>query len=1816
MKIIEKFKNQNKFIFLFLFIFCFLLNPVEVKAERIDTQGISTESVKNLQAAGEKDIVAISDNYYVGLTEGIMEIVNYYSGGEYFELDGMSFIEYADSWGFKYGREVVTYPTCMIFEERTRNTNGSKALDSDVRSTHYNTSWLYLYCDSNRYYEWMNNRERVGFENIPKVYSIDGEESAIVIIPAYYFYAPISSMTVDSSDSSGNTVVYSQLYHGDGNAKDAIDYAFSHSQRTHYIHNFSGLYGKSVSYNKSYDIALDLYGNEILNSQDSWIMNFLVAANIENGHMSEGQSYGDSRYPLEWQTVKNTVNKYPYLSNYIDEEYLSSISLNKCRAFKTETNSLGLDKLYGGSGMKLPNGEWGTLMNVPGIISSMYKMLDNPDDNSTNYGESITINEENFHDLYNNSAWIAEDGIPGCFVSSPAGDGMVRYVWAANATQCMASATLFFAKDQGGAYNVSTYDIDFEKNGFTNHTALQNYPTYGNTSWNSLTEADQIVSVLTVIQDIPSLGVRLINEVDSSLGSGLNAIKALNNLGKTNFEKWKRTVVSMGNVLFNGCPISACGSTGWSVSIGLKHNNDVNYSGLSVGISISKEIKTLASDLVVSNSYNTKPFDGEISGYNPSGRAVIDWMHGGSASYSGLNDFQPYTVGGTTALSELVNSQVDKSSTWEQYDINSKIIWNGGTALALAKGDANTMEIESSNLELAKAYERNSEDIVYKTIAFVGRTPESDPKLKVSTSDFKLLATPIYNNFNAVNFDPSLDINYSSRMSMHTASKDGSAAETLQGYFNMFQTSYNTNILFNVYKSDMPYDYRSTTFQSIKGMLCAKQELDPESLKNYKPEDYIDNGANTTGYSGLKPLTGSFETAVEGTEMKPGDVVAYAFNYKIPNDNTIKNELAKNATTLASAMSILTEGDWYTSYGTIMMVDLNFDLVPAHDSLENWSKINSNTKNDFNRMRIIPPVMKNIFFTDAEVYLDGNKYANYSPSVKTLDGMPYTLGNGSTREASFTVPAEAILAGNTGGTDDYSADNVYLNVNWRFWSRGIQASEVPIDSYNYVDYSNSFSQQSSSTANYNDGSKVNGYRTGWTPFEGFYEVSLKPDPKLELNFNTSILNSSKIKTISASVPQNSSNQYRQDWEIVDLTIEVPTKDNAAVDMVLVDSGGNIIGDQNVKRGGSQDIQMVNQKYANTTLYCVVQRVEPNIKFDEFGKGFNFAGENIGKLELTLNGNKEGTIYLNSNKLITSSIPGYIGKSISNFVNPGDFLVFKHSFSGEVKSLDAHFSYRNDSTINYDFEDSEIANNSWYESWICSEYPDFTLDITDGTADITEYIDYEPWVNITVKQVNEFYTQVANTYVKAYMQRMTSSAAAPMMYPEKVEGNVQYLGTGQIAVSLNGVDEQSFRVVWKQKKLYDEYKNRLDAKCNNKPYMGDLGIDSVNNLNVVVADINRTHVTHNNEIIKDNNSDKHKWNERFPQITCPTTIIVCDTLNPVNGCKNVVPLGQKYNWDVKFKWTQSSADRTAARNVYKHTFGCDCPSIYTYVPTFDPITGEQNGQEKILVQRIIHEHCNCYCMNQGNAQNNNVSAWRNRDLHLGMYWEYHDLKIKINTSSKGIRDITNGRAVVYNDEEMRFWFEAIYESNRNEEPDSPKYPFDQPYVEYGGGLGCHPCNILSRTSGLTDVAGPKEVVIKISGSKTLSGTFHFKNPSSPIKNGLVSKHYRFDTMDTAIVIPKDTVMQVIHLSLKSQLFRGHYTDSTNTPDGNNAYIPAYAWKNRLNMCFCGEVTAEIVIVGPSKYLLGSELPLGMDSNNSSNADGNTGVVDLDEDTWMY
>lgn len=1060
----------------------------------------------------------------------------------------------------------------------------------------------------------------------------------------------------------------------------------------------------------------------------------------------------------------------------------------------------------------------------------------------------------------------------------------------------------------------------------------------------------------------------------------------------------------------------------------------------------------------------------------------------------------------------------------------------------------------------------NSDINKFATSLYVARVPSSlglKDKTEVSLSDFNVVASADFNNDN---FDASEDVDKEGRKFIKAAT--GLASDNLKFAFSLFETNYNKQFLVNSFNGGSAYNTR----------------IYATPVRYKIPEGEV------TNFSGTEKIAMSDWINVTSldTKLPAGGIVEYKLDYDFPTSKDVKNELEK-----AFTVSLYESGAWWESYGTVLSTNLNFDIVPKN---ENGRKNNIHTENDWTRMRIVKPKLRDMYITKVEIYRSDSSTPIITRTTGgSSTGFCYLNSNGQ-RIEKITIPRSIIkelqVNQNTGQYIAY----LYAKVYYRYYGKNDVA---PIGNWAYLKVSNSFTKEDTTI----NASAV----TGYDAVNDGANVSA-----FQINLNKSDLNDAKDKMLSISVPVNDNNECRNDWEIVDIVIEKDSynKDNEILDIQLTTSDGHTeYGDASVYRGGSNNLT---QKLGNgdgfttnvnASIIVTVKRNAPtDIAWDESRKD----GSLDGTLYITYEKNGEYyTQSLSSPNLFGSYRWGEgkaLGYSKSNpncFSKEGDVMYYKFDIGGNVKSLSVEASYRTGDIPqeSIDYEDYAPTNNVWSEKWESVNNPDYELSIIDGQQNVIKQAaknsnpqpeNIQPWVNFTVAQLNSNY--VGNSTVLVHVYRNDGAI------PEEING-LSYMGNGKASVTF-GSGETS--PIYCNARFKEEWKNYVCNSGNNKSY-------------TINAHINYLDCkTDNTEINFENNYKMHLYTVNLsydcsPDISVTPPCVTGELRN--KDAKTIYGLGTKYEWDTKFRWYQQNNNETEAVNVFNHQYNCPCPSKYETV-------GSGEDAHRVLVEYIEHEHCRCYCSVSHRGPNDNVKLWRNQDLGLGLYYEYHDLRVYVWSSAHGLRDISGGSTTVYTGEKFRFYFESSYISNRYDLPNAKYEPYGQPYSTGNGGSGCFDCNILSRSPYVREVEGPSTVRIQISGTQGYNtDKIYYKSSSQceTVVNGYTNKVYRWKPIPDDIYVALTNVNQKITLSISSYDFKGYVYDTDDSVEGSGRTSPSYAWYNRDRHVFCGTRTGTIYI-RPSKPYLGTNT-----GSNGNGVDGtspdNGGTPWADGDSWV-
>ena len=1060
----------------------------------------------------------------------------------------------------------------------------------------------------------------------------------------------------------------------------------------------------------------------------------------------------------------------------------------------------------------------------------------------------------------------------------------------------------------------------------------------------------------------------------------------------------------------------------------------------------------------------------------------------------------------------------------------------------------------------------NSDTNKFATSLYIARVPSSlglKEKTEVKLSDFNVVASVDFNNDS---FDASKDVNKDGRKYINTS---GLASDTFEFALGLFDSDFNSIYIKNSFKRGTDSKIYATP---VRYKVPEGEVLDFSGTEKIKMSDWI----NVTSLDTLLPA---------------GGIVEYKMDYTFPSSRDIENELSKKF-----GVSLYKKGDWWDSYNTVLSTNLNFDIVPKND---NGNKNNINYENDWTRMRIVKPKLRDMYISKVEIYRSDKA----APIItKTMGGSATGfcyLNEEGQRIEKITIPKSEIkdlqVNQNTGQYSAYLYAKVYYNY---YGKNGV----LPINNWAYLKVSNSFSKTETEI----NASLISGY----TAINDGRNVSA-----LQIDFNKADLNDSKDKMLSISVPVGDNNECRNDWEVINIVVEKDSydKDNEVLDIQLTTTDGlTEFGDRDIYRGGHKNIsqQIGNgdgfSNGINTSIIVTVKRNAPTDKaWDEARKD----GSLDGALSLTYN--KNGKVYTQT--LLAPNLFGNykwgegkaLGYSKTNqecFSRMGDIMYYKFDIGNDVKSLQATASFRTGENVpkeSVDYEDYAILNNTWTEMWECVSNPDYELSIIDGQPNVIKQAaknsnpqaeNIKPYLNFTIAQLNENYIGSSNVFVHVYR---TDGAI-----PESIDG-ISYMGNGKASVSFGSGATEPIEC---HAKFKEEEKSYYCNSANNKSYE-------------IKAHINYLDCkTDPTEINYDNNYKSHTYTVNLSYDCSPDVSVTppCLTGQLRNtDARTIYGLNQKYEWDTKFSWYQSSKNEYESVNVYVPHYTDGCPSKY------EPEIDSEGNSHRVLVEYIEHEHCPCYCSPRTRGANDGKRYWRDRDLGLGLYYEYHDLRVYVWSSAHGLRDISSGSTVVYTGEKFKFYFESSYISNRGELPNAKHEPYGQPYSTGNGGSGCvTPCNVLSRSPGVRNVEGPSTVRIQISGTQGYNMDRIFYKSSDRcqiVTNEETNKVYRWTPIPGDIYVAKTNVNQRITLSIGSYDFKGYTYDTDDSADGSGTSRPGYAWYSRERHVFCG-VRTGIIYIRPSKPYIGTA-PGSSGTGLDSTINNGGGTPWADGDTWV-
>lgn len=1746
--------NKNYYILLVGILLLFLL-PLKVNAASFENAEVPTNA--EAQKVGEKTINLLSRHSYdismsISMLKWKQVFEQTHPSGTYQIAELINFLA---EQGVELTK-VVAFAHIIGFIESSETKPNSKELV---------TGYLYQYCSKAEYIEAINNRVQMG-KYIPVIFGADGadEESAIIFqVPSIYFYYPVSSLKDDENR------YITQLGHDYDSIEAEIEALEARTVR-HDTNNFKGISGDG-------DLVCE---GETIPASYAWIFSLIMKENADN--IRSGIEFPNYKtYPFYWSTINNYFKEYKSVLSAYGVKTLPTSG--KCMNFKTNSQIFGMDKIFNGL-VAIPTDNIKEYTEASSTLINVDKTLDKVSYFVRNKPIYNYFTEEDNSARYIGS--VVDTGINSRFLNIPDSNGggaVARYLWSADmGTTCAyTDGGNYFPRDvnPSGAYSLSEYSIDTSLKARTKNMNVKKYSQHGSDKAEDAADLEKVTGMLVCFQFYPSIATNYFSKV-LGLPNSVESIEYMNNLGQTDYNGWLTKMSQVANRFWSSTGASNFTINGMPSNFAFGRTDGIRYFSVSTGKALIPAMPPAQEDLVISNSLNktaentsiSNEFAGEFK-YDATSRNVIDWFHNATPKVE--NDIKS-NGGLDVGLRTIFNNRVD--NTLSQYFKNNKLDFS------------NDLNSASS-----QAFGKDSSSITFEHYLYLGRIPEAGEDI-ITTNDIQVVGFANYNNED--DFDPSYDSASSARSSIYYLARDGKALTNLQNQLYTFQSDYNAKVL-------NTYLFGNATINNgfrIKANPYKILKADKLSLMNYSKEDYPELGPNSNGYKGIKSV-GKWVGAGNRTEIEAGDVLCYKLDYKFPNDNLVASEINKGT------KSLLSKGEWYDTAGTVISTDLNFAILPTEQGKDEsgrykYAQANINTNNDWTKTRLIPPCFNNIYFTRA--WLTGDYAADVSGSEKIVNGIQAGFSPNGSSFHTFNV--DLAKAGSTTG---YQRKTIQLNASYRVWCRGHRLSSLPSNLYNYLDYQNGFKGTASSISNQNDGTKIN---TNVSASGYSAEGNITNHNKTMIELNKDTLNSMKDKTLSISVPKNKANQYTNDWETISVKlVGTPLKDNAVVDILLTNSSGSQeIGNPEIYRDKSENNEensitnhlIVGQRgyspNANYYAYIVVRREAPEYAWKEVIKNSN--SSNNAQEVLARDGTCSVEIFKNETDTTTTEILSPIGamrvgrwntKDISQFINKNDAIAFRVAL-GTVKyaKITAHYRagdyLKNNNPNVIDAEDNNTTNNSWTEIFSSDDYPDFEIVWNASIGDVQidseqDYYEGTPYMDFSISQLREEWFGSGSPLVHIYLQyngnsnpdNGTVNNQHSIITPQTVSG-ISYLGSGRGTYYFGGGLQGPIecRATW----------------ATGGYLWGNYEFEGHINLKGCCWNIY-------DEIYYGNNQISHIWQiKRSALITTTISSTPCDTKDAKSiGCEKVIPLGQRYRWNVFFRWNQQSTEQLSSKGFLS----------YQHYITMEP---KSDSKGKFLgIFPVLH--CSCNCTDWSAGPNNNVKRWRTYE-GKPLYYEYHDLRIYLWSSASGLRDITNGSGVVYGGETFYFYYVSIYQSDRSDQPKSPFSPnvnFD--YANNGNAPGghCKTCNYLRRYPNPQDVPGPRHVKISVSGTSTLELVKEYFSPAYILSGGLVNKVYKWQPWGTQKV-PINTPAYVINLGFSSYAFLGHYFDTWNSVDGTGYSKPGYAWYQEKN-CYCGNVGASIVIV-PSTILIG-----GDKTDTGSNYGDNESESGITDGPWV-
>lgn len=1821
----QKFKLQYFMILVFLAILLFI-NPETVFAGNprgggtSQTGGVTIENAEDMDknnSTGSKEILASSRDVNAKFVHNGFKAdmaAEAFGGAGSGAANGLSM--------------VVSYPDIIMFREVTQDGKTKRMSRYDV------LGYMYFYtssahCDEEigYYIDYMNN------DVMPYYYSeSDSDGEVMFAIPAYTMYLPISNINTGSGSVYGQFLGSFKATHDKkSDLISVLNIITNNGQTDQNVEDWSGVAGqKSI-----------LCGNEgekaIISGSNAYLLMFANAGMAENTWNSIGEDYiktsQGKTYPIRKEVI---VNGFASLANQW-KGYNTVIKGNPEKindyygflGFKNNGEELGTQSGFASKGnnsrlWKETNG--GSILKVETMFRNVWQNFQPYQQGSKNRLRLTTPAALN--NLFSIAKGSGSTGISDRPINVSGVNCVSRYEWGCQAGHLGATIDVWFPRDvtpekQDEPAGIVERKLPGSQGQLASHKFTKHFGSYATDYWGSVDEEERITSTIVMLESDPwyvgaiakkSARVKNILKTTDYLG----AVKALNELGKKDREKWAECILLIGQYITQNSRTTEFCSSGWSSESAFTNGN--YYCVESYGMAIIYTAPPVhKEELLISNSYNDNNSDlVSLSEYssetstgtnNPQARNVIDWITPSNDVASvvgeGYDKLTTAASGGKGALPDNVGVTY-RDGSFKQFDIRTALTGYGDKTLKTGQSNIFDMQkqlSESDRNNFVKDNANNSSSGVFRTFVFVGRIPEASEKRKVTINDMKVGVSALFNRFSINgttddNWNPSEDENYSSRFAIHDSLQSdlGNAQSILKSVLTGFSMDYNVNVFQNYLFSSNNYT-RNNLKITVNAKPVAILDIGAGQLEKYNTNEYVEKGPKATGYG----FTGSWvKTSDKNREVKPGSVVCYASDFTIPGKKSAEAEIKSNYTS-STLTSLLSTGEWYEKYGVVLIADLSYDLLPGEGKTANeiWESINPNCSNDFVKQRIKAPLRSNIFFTYARAYSEDGKLNEIYSQNNTLylDGtLPYMIaehGDGP-KACKFNVNLNDYSSQNDATKFDINRFGVVAK--WRVVTVGQDVSSLNHSDYNYVNYSNDFipaigdEKDRKITADSENG----GGRSKDLELNSLRSVN-------SLNPNEDFVNQGKDGDIKLTVPQTEANQYREDWEIITLHVESIPKDNAVVDLILV-RGGKVIGTPGICRGGEENRAQLLEKsgLSGYTIYAVVERNLPSRKWAEKVGNKKYGSPTLG-LDIDAD---------NSSIKMNIDTPNYTGSlfgtrwrsavSINDFDDAKEIIAYKVPISGSLDSLTVTAHYRDGfNGINTDHEDMDMTNNNWQESWNDEPAPDFEVEILSqqddvldqrgsggctggGTSSRPSAKKVSPVYTIRVTQSNPEYKSSFRVPVKVSLEGFDVKAGGG------------FNGEGIVYWSGSGVAEESYTVSFQPRTF--EYQ----------------AWSSGNHTFRFSASINLDPKTEQKEVVMENNYKDTHFTVNLSYIPKPSSkcTVPCSDIDiKSQDCKTRKGIGNQYRWNVKFRWTQCHPTQTTSVNVFV---------AHYWVPVF---VSDGNGGS---VFSHMAEVCPCYCEpGYAPGPNNEVRLWRT-DLGYSLYYEVHTMDIYCKSSAHGTRSIGGGSTTVYTGETFIFWFDARYDSDRGSMPEAKYSPNSQPYDTPNGGSGHkQPCNWLHREPNPVNVPGPYHVRIKIQGTSHYDQDREWTHAQQILAYGLVNKWYRWQPVPDVIYVQKENHDEDIYLEISSYAFRGHWRDTELSVDGTGYSSPGYGWGSVTQHCFCDTLSAMIYIRG-SKYGISSSQNIFLDETSTSyEADNKIGNSEIggdnfvdNQDTYVY